>query len=124
MKHRYIEHRSKLDAHTSPQPTGSRGCRSQCTGLTLPRVTYEGSARIDVLQEGGRTDLSEVAKVVNGVGGEVLGVGDHRVPWEDKQAFNTRLRGLVLGCRCRRAFVGYTDVRLVQFYRRADSSQP
>ena len=61
--------------------------------LAVLGVSVEGSVRIDVLHTKGKSDLSEATKLVNELGGEVLGVGSHRIPWEDKQVFYLRMRG-------------------------------
>lgn len=61
--------------------------------LAVLGASAEGSVRIDVLQEEGKTGLHAATKLVNELGGEVLGVDSRRIPWEDKQVFYLRMRG-------------------------------
>ena len=61
----------------------------EMTGASTP-----GSVRIDLLQTEKGGDLAEAATLVNGIGGEVLGVGTYRDPWSEQPIFYLRLRGI------------------------------
>lgn len=61
--------------------------------LDLTGASTEGNVRLDLLQEDGGTNLTEAAKLVSELGGEVLGVDTYRDTWEDNLVFYLRLRG-------------------------------
>jgi acetoin utilization protein AcuB len=60
----------------------------EMTGASTPN-----SVRINLLpKEGG--SLADAAKIIEADGGEVLGVGTHRVPGQSRRGFFLRIRGL------------------------------
>jgi acetoin utilization protein AcuB len=61
----------------------------EMTGASTP-----GSVRIDLLRTEKGGDLAEAATLINGIGGEVLGVGTYRDPWSEQPIFYLRLRGV------------------------------
>jgi acetoin utilization protein AcuB len=61
--------------------------------LDMIGASTEDSIRIDLQQPEGGGDLSEAARLVNELGGEVLGVGTTHVPWEGQRVFYVRMRG-------------------------------
>ncbi len=61
----------------------------EMTGAATP-----GSVRIDLLQTEKGGDLAEAATLINGIGGEVLGVGTYRDPWSEQPIFYLRLRNV------------------------------
>jgi acetoin utilization protein AcuB len=61
----------------------------EVTGAATP-----GSVRIDLAQNEKGGDLAEAVKLVNEIGGEVLGVGTYRDPWSEQPIFYLRLRGV------------------------------
>jgi len=61
----------------------------EMTGASTP-----GSVRIDLLHTEKGGDLAEAATLINGIGGEVLGVGTYRDPWSEQPIFYLRLRNV------------------------------
>lgn len=61
----------------------------EVTGAATP-----GSVRIDLAQSERGGDLAEAVKLVNEMGGEVLGVGTYRDPRSEQLIFYLRLRGV------------------------------
>jgi acetoin utilization protein AcuB len=62
--------------------------------LEMTGAAVESSVRIDLLggKKGG--DLAEATKLINEIGGEVLGIGTYQEPWSEQHAFYLRLRGV------------------------------
>jgi len=61
--------------------------------LDVTGASAAGSVRLDLLQEGTGTTLTEASQVVSDLGGAVLGVGTYRDAWGEKPVFYLRLRG-------------------------------
>jgi len=62
--------------------------------LEMTGASTEDSVRIDLVHKKPEGDLAEAAKIVNDIGGEVLGVGTYRDPWSEQPIFYVRLRGV------------------------------
>ena len=62
--------------------------------LEMTGASTQDSVRIDLLRTEKGGDLAEAATLINGIGGEVLGVGTYRDPWSEQPIFYLRLRGV------------------------------
>jgi acetoin utilization protein AcuB len=62
--------------------------------LEMTGASTQDSVRIDLVQQQKEGDLAEAAKIINEIGGEVLGVGTYRDPWSAQPIFYLRLRGI------------------------------
>lgn len=62
--------------------------------LEMTGASTQDSVRIDLLRTEKGGDLAEAATLINGIGGEVLGVGTYRDPWSEQPIFYLRLRGI------------------------------
>ena len=62
--------------------------------LEMTGASTQDSVRIDLLRTEKGGDLAEAATLINGIGGEVLGVGTYRDPWSEQSIFYLRLRGV------------------------------
>ncbi|MGH7819606.1 MAG: CBS domain-containing protein [Candidatus Binatia bacterium] len=60
--------------------------------LDVMGATDESTARLDLVLQGSRHDLGEVARIIADGGGEVLGLGTHRETWDERPVFFVRLR--------------------------------
>lgn len=62
--------------------------------LEMTGASTQDSVRIDLLRTEKGGDLAEAATLINGIGGEVLGVGTYREPWSEQSIFYLRLRNV------------------------------
>jgi len=62
--------------------------------LEMTGASIQDSVRIDLLRTEKGGDLAEAATLINGIGGEVLGVGTYREPWSEQSIFYLRLRNV------------------------------